>query len=114
MVLHELAHLFDIDGTGADGVPTFLDPASDASWTALADAEMRLARAGRSVLRTYAAYDRAELFAVATEQFFERPARLRGRHPELYAALRAIYALDPPDEAAPDDAGSLMARRWDP
>ena len=113
VVLHELAHLFDIDGTGADGVPTFLDPASDDAWRALADAEMRKARTGRSVLRSYAAFDRAELFAVATEQFFERPARLRARHPELYAALRAVYALDPPGEALPDETDSFMSRRWD-
>ena len=113
VVLHELAHLFDLDGAGADGVPTFLDAASSDAWRALADAEMRRARTGRSVLRSYAAHDRAELFAVATEQFFERPARLRARHPELYDALRAVYALDPPDEAEPEEAGSRMARRWD-
>ncbi len=113
VVLHELAHLFDIDGTGADGIPTFLDAASNDAWRALADAEMRKARTGQSVLRSYAAHDRAELFAVSTEQFFERPARLRARHPELYDALRAIYALDPPDEAMPEPAGSMMARRWD-
>ena len=113
VVLHELAHLFDIDGTGADGIPSFLDRASADAWRALADAEMRRARTGRSVLRSYAAHDRAELFAVATEQFFERPLRLRARHPELYAALRAFYALDPPDEAVPDAVGSFMASRWD-
>lgn len=113
VVLHELAHLFDIDGQGADGLPTFLDPASAGAWRALADSEMRRARTGRSVLRSYAAHDRAELFAVATEQFFERPARLRVRHPELYAALRAFYALDPPDESVPDATGSFMASRWD-
>jgi Mlc titration factor MtfA (ptsG expression regulator) len=113
VVLHELAHLFDLDGTGADGLPTFLDRGSVDAWARLARDEMRKAAGGRSVLRSYAAHDRAELFAVATEQFFERPARLRSRHPELYAALRAFYNLDPPDEAVPEDAGSLMARRWD-
>ena len=113
VVLHELAHLFDIDGQGADGVPAFLDRASADAWRTLADAEMRKARTGRSVLRSYAAHDRAELFAVATEQFFERPLRLNSRHPELYAALRAFYALDPPGEAVPDAVGSFMASRWD-
>ena len=114
VVLHELAHLFDMDAAGADGVPTFMDRASDDAWRALADAEMRRARAGRSVLRPYAAHDRAELFAVATEQFFERPARLRERHPELYAALSAFYALDPPDEPAREaPAASFAARRWE-
>ncbi len=113
VILHELAHLFDIDGTGADGVPTFLDRASTGAWLALADAEMRKARTGKSVLRSYAAFDRAELFAVSTEQFFERPARLRARHPELFEALEAIYAQTPPDETFPDAAGSIMARRWD-
>ena len=113
VVLHELAHLFDLDGTGADGLPTFLDRSSVDAWARLARDEMRKAAGGRSVLRSYAAHDRAELFAVATEQFFERPARLRARHSELYAALRAFYALDPPDEAAPEDAESLMARRWE-
>jgi hypothetical protein len=113
VVLHELAHLFDMDASGADGVPTFMDRASDDAWRALADTEMRRARAGRSVLRPYAAHDRAELFAVATEQFFERPARLRERHPELYGALSAFYALDPPDEAEREaPASSFTARRW--
>ena len=65
------------------------------------------------MLRSYAASAPAELFAVATEQFFERPARLRARHPELFDALAAFYALTPPDEAAPEPGASFMARRWD-
>lgn len=114
VVLHELAHLFDMDGLGADGVPAFLDPRSSEAWGTLLRDEMRRARTGRSVLRSYAASAPAELFAVATEQFFERPARLRGRHPELFDALVAFYGFTPPDEVPPEaDAPSLMARRWD-
>ena len=113
VVLHELAHLFDMDGLGADGVPVFLDPRSAEAWTQLLRDEMRRARMGRSVLRSYAASAPAELFAVATEQFFERPARLRNRHPELHAALVAFYNVDPPDEAQHDAEESFMARRWD-
>ena len=37
----------------------------------------------------------AEFFAVATEDFFERPAELLASHPRLYALLQEFYALDP-------------------
>jgi Mlc titration factor MtfA (ptsG expression regulator) len=51
---------------------------------------------GRStVLDKYGATDPAEFFAVATECFFENPAPLRRKHPELYAELRSFYCQDP-------------------
>ena len=113
VVLHELAHLFDITGEGADGLPTFLDPRSADAWTELMHREMRRAQRGDGVLRAYAGTAPAELFAVATEQFFERPARLRGRHPELFEAFEAFYNLTPPDEVDRQPDGSFMARRWE-
>ncbi|MDT7856772.1 M90 family metallopeptidase [Rubrivirga sp. S365] len=112
VVLHELAHVFDFEGWEADGAPSFLDPRSADAWRDLVRREMRRAERGDGVLRSYAATAPAELFAVATEQFFERPARLRNRHPELFDALVAFYNATPPDEDAPDADGSLMARRW--
>ena len=36
-----------------------------------------------------------ELFAVATEAFFERPQKLKNAHPELYALLVAFYRQTP-------------------
>jgi Mlc titration factor MtfA (ptsG expression regulator) len=70
------------------------------------------------MLSGYAATAPAELFAVATEQFFERPARLRRHHPALFDALVAFYHLDPTppggeDERPEEERESLMARRWD-
>jgi Mlc titration factor MtfA (ptsG expression regulator) len=113
VVLHELAHVFDFDPEGADGLPAFLDPRSAEAWQDLVREEMAQARTGRSLLRPYAGTNAAELFAVSTEVFFERPARLRERHPDLYDALRAVYNVDPPDEPPPEaSGGSLMARRW--
>ncbi len=112
VVLHELAHVFDFEGWEADGAPSFLDPRSAEAWRALVRKEMRRAERGDGVLRAYAASAPAELFAVATEQFFERPARLRERHPELFEALVAFYNVTPPDETAPETSESLMARRW--
>ncbi len=120
VVLHELAHLFDFHGElGADGLPSLVDPASAEAWMQLVREEMRRAKVGRSVLSSYASTAPAELFAVATEQFFERPARLKRHHPRLFDALVAFYALDPtpPDgeEEAADEAerASRMARRWE-
>jgi Mlc titration factor MtfA (ptsG expression regulator) len=78
VVLHELAHLFDFQASGADGIPSLLDPASAAAWMQLVREEMRRAKAGRGMLSGYAGTAPAELFAVATEQFFERPARPGG------------------------------------
>ncbi len=74
--------------------------------------EMRRAERGDGILRSYAASAPAELFAVATEQFFERPARLRNHHPELHDALVAFYNLTPPDEETVEPDESFMSRRW--
>lgn len=112
VVLHELAHVFDFEGWEADGAPSFLDSRSAEAWTQLVRREMRRAQRGDGILRSYAGTAPAELFAVATEQFFERPARLRRHHPELFEALEAFYNLTPPDEAEAEAEGSLMARRW--
>jgi Mlc titration factor MtfA (ptsG expression regulator) len=118
VVLHELAHLFDYDDLYADGVPSLLDPGSVEPWTALVRRETALIERGQSMLRRYAATNSAEFFAVATEVFFERPAALAERHPELFETMTALYGLDPrPPEGAvsPEPEGpteSLMARRW--
>jgi Mlc titration factor MtfA (ptsG expression regulator) len=117
VVLHELAHLFDLKGAGADGLPTLLDPSSVGAWRALVREEMGRAELGRSILRRYASTDAAELFAVAVEQFFERPVRLQRHHPGLFDALVALFHLDPRPPDREDDEveapqESLMARRW--
>jgi len=102
VVLHELAHLFDFQNAGSDGVPSLVDPSSAAAWQALVKREMRKVRRGRSMLRPYAAEAPSEFFAVAVEVFFERPAEMARRHPELYDALVAFFALDPRPDAADD------------
>ncbi|MDX1420070.1 MAG: zinc-dependent peptidase [Rubricoccaceae bacterium] len=119
VVLHELAHLFDLTGAGADGLPSLLDRSSEGAWRALVREEMRQVQLGRSVLRRYASTDAAELFAVAVEQFFERPTRLHRHHPRLFDALVALFRLDPrppdgEDDEPDEERPSLMARRWGP
>ena len=118
VVLHELAHLFDFEATGADGIPSLMDASSIEAWQALVREEMRKVTLGKSVLRRYASTNPAELFAVSVEQFFERPVRLQRHHPDLFDALVALFNLDPRppegEEDAPmaEDRPSLMERRW--
>jgi Mlc titration factor MtfA (ptsG expression regulator) len=95
VILHELAHLFDFANSFADGMPSLLDPASMDAWDELARREMRRALVGRSMLRRYAATNTAEFFAVAVENFFERPEQLAQNHHRLFDALVALFNLDP-------------------
>lgn len=94
VVLHELAHLLDYKNAFADGIPSLLDPGSTVAWQELMRKETRRIRLGRSMLRRYAAQNPAEFFAVSVENFFERPDVMADRHPELYAALKALFNLD--------------------
>jgi Mlc titration factor MtfA (ptsG expression regulator) len=119
VALHEFAHYLDAEGLGLAAPPPSapLAPARERSaagrvrvsaseirpvsaWAedladefdALLDA---VDRGGFTFLDPYAAEDEAEFFAVATEDFFERPAELLAAHPRLYRLLQEFYALDP-------------------
>ena len=102
VVLHELAHLFDFKNAGADGIPSLMDPSSEAAWQQLVRREMKRVRRGRSLLRGYAATAPSEFFAVAVEVFFEQRDAMQAEHPELFEAMRAFFNLDP--RAAPEGA----------
>jgi Mlc titration factor MtfA (ptsG expression regulator) len=95
VVLHELAHLFDFDNEGPDGVPSLVASASASEWQALVRREMRRVQRGRCILRPYAAEAPSEFFAVAVETFFEQPERMARQHEELFRALVAFFHLDP-------------------
>ena len=97
--LHELAHAIDLKDGRFDGTPTFDDGHDDAAaawagvfsrhYLALKDAPEK------GVLRSYGATNEAEFFAVATEVFFEKPAVLKRKAPQLYETLKAYYRVDP-------------------
>jgi Mlc titration factor MtfA (ptsG expression regulator) len=95
VVLHELAHLFDFDNEGADGVPSLVSPSSAPDWQALVRDEMRKVREGRSLLRPYAAEAPSEFFAVAVEHFFEQSDSMARHHEALFRALVAFFRIDP-------------------
>jgi MtfA peptidase len=105
VALHEFAHYLDAEGLGLAGPAESVagaasGPRSLSGWSAdLADEFEALLdavdRGEDTFLDPYAAEDQAEFFAVATEDFFDRPVDLAQAHPRLYGLLREFYALDP-------------------
>lgn len=97
VVVHEFAHELDREDGELNGAPELATKSQRAEWARVCQVEfekLRKGNASRGALDSYGAEDPAEFFAVATEAFFERPERLRRRHPELYDQLRGFYRLD--------------------
>jgi len=105
VALHEFAHYLDAEGLGLAASQQTVagadsGPRSVSAWTADLEHEFEslldaVDRGEDTFLDPYAAEDPAEFFAVATEDFFDRPDELGEAHPRLYALLREFYALDP-------------------
>jgi Mlc titration factor MtfA (ptsG expression regulator) len=101
VALHEFAHYLDAEGLGlASGTRPL------AEWTAALGDEFEslldtVDGGGYTFLDPYAAEDEAEFFAVATEDFIDRPVELRYTHPRLYALLAEFYGIDPASWTSP-------------
>jgi len=100
VVYHEFAHKLDmLDGT-ADGTPPLAGGEQFKEWVAVCSREFlrlrSLAEKGHTTfLDSYGATNEAEFFAVATEEFFDRPLAIQEHAPDLYHVLRAYYRQDP-------------------
>ena len=100
LVLHEFAHYLEAEGGGlASGgsVDDWADALADEFDALIAQVE----RGEDTFLDPYAAEDEAEFFAVATEDFYERPHGLRAAHPRLHELLREFYGVDPAGWVSP-------------
>ncbi len=99
VVYHEFAHKLDMLDGSADGVPPLNSAEQYASWAEVCSREYetlrkKAARGQRSFLDKYGATNPAEFFAVVTEYFFDNPARMHDRHPDLYDILSGFYNQD--------------------
>jgi Mlc titration factor MtfA (ptsG expression regulator) len=97
VVFHEFAHYLDHESGGA---PWVTGRDARRRWTRLLDEELDRMRAQAEVgkhglLDPYAAQDRSEFFAVASEAFFEESALFARERPALYRAFSDLYRLDP-------------------
>jgi len=121
VVLHEFAHVLDMENGAMDGFPRLRSREERETWRAVfTEAYDRFERAGRrSVVDEYGAGDPSEFFAVVTESFFERPIALKREQPSLYDLLSSYYCVDPASWSASAAvlrdpllrAGSRRARR---
>ena len=94
LLMHELAHalwlenkLFDYDIFEADAFSQY-------EKTAARESE-KMILSDQHFFRRYAMANKEEFFAVAVENFFERPAEFRATLPELYATLVNLFKQDP-------------------
>lgn len=100
VILHEFAHMLDAEDGSLDGIPVVESGSAYGAWAHLVSTQFanhlaRVERGESTVLDPYGAENRAEFFAVATEAFFEKSAKLRKAQPELYALLVDFFKIDP-------------------
>lgn len=97
VVYHEFAHHLDLVDGLLDGTPAIDDPLARERWVAVCTSAYEALREGRfdGPLRSYAATNPGEFFAVTTEAFFDRPTELAATDPALYDVFCAFYRQDP-------------------
>jgi Mlc titration factor MtfA (ptsG expression regulator) len=100
VIYHEFAHKLDMLDGATDGTPPFHDRAECRDWVLTCSREyLRLkqdiGKGRKSFLDAYAATSEAEFFAVATEQFFDKPGSMIEHAPDLYRVLKEYYRQDP-------------------
>ncbi len=100
VVIHEMAHKLDMLNGDANGFPPLHRRMNRRVWwRVFSSAWDRLREERRNGLELpidpYALQSPAEFFAVASEQFFEEPARLRRHLPDVYRQLTQFYRQHP-------------------
>ena len=100
VAMHEFAHQLDQEDGKADGAPILEIRSAYSAWSQVFSKEYELLqhkaiKGKKSVMDKYGATAPAEFFAVATETFFEKPAQLNKKHPELYHELQVFYKVNP-------------------
>jgi Mlc titration factor MtfA (ptsG expression regulator) len=97
VLFHEFAHRLDMLDGISDGTPPLADPDELWAWAEVCTSSLERVRRREapSVLRSYAATNPSEFFAVATEVFFTRPVALREEDGQLYQVLRNYFRQDP-------------------
>ncbi len=94
--LHEMAHALRLENRVMNHEYNFLDEKVLHDWETRATNTMKEIQEGKEeFFRAYGATDREEFFAVAVENFFERPVQFSEKHPMTYATLCNLLRQNP-------------------
>ncbi|MGB0177193.1 MAG: zinc-dependent peptidase, partial [Owenweeksia sp.] len=93
--LHEMAHALRLENAISNEEFDFIDPRILKRFDELALEEMERIRSGEDFFRLYGATNLQEFFAVAVENFFERPQAFFEYNPELYTCMVQKLKQDP-------------------
>ena len=94
--LHEMGHALKFENLIANNEFDFLSKPGLAKVTEISQQEMSKLRNGDDhFFRAYGGKNEEEFFAVAVENFFERPKEFKNQLPELYQALVQVLNQDP-------------------
>ena len=94
--LHEMAHALRLENRIKNDEYDFLDEHVLKDWETLAVNTMNEINNGQEqFFREYGGVNNEEFFAVAVENFFERPLAFKDNHPDTYRTLCALLKQDP-------------------
>lgn len=94
--LHEMAHALRLENRITNSEFDFLDAEVLHEWEVRAQRTMEEIRNGiEEFFREYGATNNEEFFAVAVENFFERPKLFLEKHPKTYQILCRLLKQDP-------------------
>lgn len=111
VALHEFMHKIDEGDGQIDGIPAlFLSIDEQEHWKQVVEDEMEQLVNGGSDFNPYALTDSGEFFAVAGEYFFEKPQRMKEKHPSLYRIMCRMFRQDLASAIADETGKSLGIR----
>lgn len=90
--IHEFVHLVDKMDGQVDGIPKVIIRRQYVlPWLDLVKRKIGEIEEGQSDINRYAAMGNEEFLAVTAEYFFERPDKMKERHPDLHKALQYVF-----------------------
>ena len=89
--IHEFSHLVDKADGAIDGIAATIPHDVIKPWIDWVGRELRNDAVVQTHINNYAYTNEAEYFAVLSEYFFESPAVLQKKNPQLYQMLEKIY-----------------------
>ncbi|MGB1248531.1 MAG: zinc-dependent peptidase [Chitinophagales bacterium] len=99
LALHELSHAFAFEvlhHNRSQDYNVFVQ------WEKLAEREIQKVKSGENTfLRKYGGTNIHEMFAVCTENFFERPEEFQERLPQLYQKMMLVFKQNPANHKFP-------------